>query len=79
MKERPSNPRSRTDDVTHLYDEAFAAFFPGLVPNILTGGALAGPVFRATKTRAFSTNAQSRFVSVVLYDVLGPPRLARHT
>ena len=28
---------------------------------------------------AFSTNAQSRFVSVVVDCVLGPPRLARHT
>ena len=28
---------------------------------------------------AFSTNAQSRFASVVVDDVLGPPRLARRT
>ena len=28
---------------------------------------------------AFSTNAQSRFASVVVGGVLGPPRLARHT
>ena len=28
---------------------------------------------------AFSTNAQSRFASVVVDGVLGPPRLARHT
>ena len=28
---------------------------------------------------AFSTNAQSRFASVVVDSVLGPPRLARHT
>ena len=28
---------------------------------------------------AFSTNAQSRFASVVVDVVLGPPRLARHT
>ena len=28
---------------------------------------------------AFSTNAQSRFASVVVNGVLGPPRLARHT
>ena len=27
----------------------------------------------------FSTNAQSRFASVVVGSVLGPPRLARHT
>ena len=31
------------------------------------------------KKSAFSTNAQSRFASVVVDDVLGPPRLARHT
>ena len=32
------------------------------------------------KKSAFSTNAQSRFTSVVVVDgVLGPPRLARHT
>ena len=37
------------------------------------------PIFGATKTSAFlfSTNAQSRFASV-LDSVLGPPRLARH-
>ena len=28
---------------------------------------------------AFSTNAQSRFASVAVDGVLGPPRLARHT
>ena len=28
---------------------------------------------------AFSTNAQSRFASVVVDSDLGPPRLARHT
>ena len=32
------------------------------------------PNFRATKTSTFSTNAQSRFASVVLGAVLGPPR-----
>ena len=31
------------------------------------------------KKSAFSTNAQSRFASVVVDGVLGPPRLARHT
>ena len=31
------------------------------------------------KTSAFSTNAQSRFASVVVDGVLGPPRLAQHT
>ena len=31
------------------------------------------------KKCAFSTNAQSRFASVVVNGVLGPPRLARHT
>ena len=30
-------------------------------------------------TSAFSTNVQSRFASVVIDGVLGPPRLARHT
>ena len=30
------------------------------------------------KKSAFSTNAQSRFASVVVNSVLGPPRLARH-
>ena len=33
-------------------------------------GALALPIFGATKTSAFSTNAQSRFASVVLDSVL---------
>ena len=32
------------------------------------------PIFGVTKTSAFSTNAQSRFVSVVLDGVLGPSR-----
>ena len=31
------------------------------------------------KKSAFLTNAQSRFVSVVVDGALGPPRLARHT
>ena len=38
-------------------------------------GAQALPIFRATKTNVFSTNAQSRFVSAVFDSVLGPPRL----
>ena len=37
------------------------------------------PTFGKTKRSTFSTNAQSRFVSVVLDGVLGPPFLARHT
>ena len=36
-------------------------------------------IFGATKTSAFSTNAHSRFASVVVDCVLGPPRLVRHT
>ena len=43
------------------------------------GGAWAPPIFRTTKTSAFSTNAQSRFAYVGLDGVLRPPRLARHT
>ena len=35
--------------------------------------------FSLSRTSAFSTNAQSRFASVVVDGVLGPPRLARHT
>ena len=34
---------------------------------------------RIGEKSAFSTNAQSRFASVVVGGVLGPPRLARHT
>ena len=45
----------------------------------IAGGARALPIFGATKTSAFSTSAQSRFASVVLDGVLGPPRLVRHT
>ena len=37
------------------------------------------PSFGTMKTSAFSTNAQSRFASVVVDGVLGPPRLACHT
>ena len=40
--------------------------------------ACALPIFGTTKGSAFPTNAQSRFASVVLYGVLGPPRLAHH-
>ena len=42
-------------------------------------GAGALPIFGASKTSAFSTNAQSRFVSVVLDGVLGPPHVLRQT
>ena len=44
-------------------------------------GSKALPIFGTRKTSAFSTNAQSRFVSMVLdiRDVLGHLRLARHT
>ena len=35
-------------------------------------------IFGSTKTSAFSTNAQPRFASVVLYGVLRPPCLACH-
>ena len=34
---------------------------------------------RIGEKSAFSTNAQSRFASVVVDGVLGPPRLAHHT
>ena len=37
------------------------------------------PILGTTKRNAFSTNAQSRFASVVVGGVLGPPCLARHT
>ena len=37
------------------------------------------PIFGTTKTSEFSTNTKSRLVSVVLYGVLGPPRLARQS
>ena len=49
--------------------------------NMVSQGGQAGglPIFRATNKRALSTNAQSRFASVVLGGVLGPLRLARHT
>ena len=43
------------------------------------GGARAFPIFEASKTSAFSTNAQSRFASVVFDGVLGRLRLAQHT
>ena len=36
-------------------------------------------MFGTIKTGAVSTNAQSRFASVVVEGVLGPPRLVRHT
>ena len=41
--------------------------------------AWAPSIFGTTKTSSFSTNAQSRFASVVFDGVLGPPHLARHT
>ena len=37
------------------------------------------PKSRIDVKSAFSTNAQSRFASVVVDDVLGPPRLAQRT
>ena len=57
---------------------------PLLLHNqLLSGGQTGGPgpfpIFRTTNESVFSTNAQSRFASVVLDGVLGPPRLARHT
>ena len=42
-------------------------------------GALAPSMFGTTRTSAFSTNTQWKFVSVVLDAVLGPPHLAWHT
>ena len=42
-------------------------------------GPRALPTFGTIKTSAFSTNAQSRFASVVLDGVLGPRRLGRHS
>ena len=53
-------------------------FWCGSAKGVAKGGR-APPIFGTTKTSAFSTNAQSRFASVVLDGVLGPPRLARHT
>ena len=51
----------------------------GLIYSGGARGAWAHPVSGTTKTNAFSTNAQSRFASVILDSVLGPPRLMRHT
>ena len=44
-------------------------------------GSKAPPIFGTWKTSGLLTNAQSRFVSMVLdiLDVLGPLHLARHT
>ena len=47
-----------------------------------SGGAKGGTglsIFQTMKTSVFLANAQSRFASVILNRVLGPPRLARHT
>ena len=55
------------------------ALFDLEVSTLVFRGARANPIFGATTASAFSTNAQLRFASVVLYRVLGPPRLARHT
>ena len=46
---------------------------------VYPGGARALPIFRGTNKSAFSSNAQSRFASVVLDGVLGPLRLECHT
>ena len=43
------------------------------------GEARGVPIFGITKTIAFSTNAHSRFGSVVPNGVLGPPRILRYT
>ena len=50
----------------------------GVAKGVLRG-ARTLPIFGTTKTNVFSTNAQSRFASVDLDDVLEPLRLARHT
>ena len=52
-----------------------------LFPGWLRGdqGGMGGPKFVITKTCAFCTNALSRFMSIALGDVLGPPRPAFHT
>ena len=42
-------------------------------------GVRALSIFGLIKTSLFSTNAQSRFASVVLDSALGPPRLAQHS
>ena len=44
------------------------------------GQGCAGPatIFGTTKTSALSTNAPSRFASVVLFGALGPLRLAQN-
>ena len=48
--------------------------------NIKAWGARGGHLtFGSTKRSAISTNALSRFASVVVDCVLGPPRLAQHT
>ena len=46
---------------------------------ILLRGVKGGLEFGTTTTSAFSPNAQSRFASVVLDGVLGPPGLTWHT
>ena len=71
----------------HVVDRTLELFLVDLLAVVC---GVAGPVTNAiifcrllknkgsVKTSAFSTNAQSRFGSVVLDGVLGEPRLARH-
>ena len=46
---------------------------------VISGLVKGGQIFGTMKNSAFSTKAQSRFVSVVLDHVLGPSLLAGHT
>ena len=50
-----------------------------VVKRGLRGAIGTPPIFGTSKTSAFSTNAKSRFASVVFDGVLGPPRLGQHT
>ena len=71
----PRTPSRTTDaNVDCAFVENALVF---VVPKI--GWAQAPLILIRTKTSAFSTNAQSKFASVVPYCVLGPTRLARHT
>ena len=73
---------SMKQTVFPLGEEKISAEASFVVPrgaNRETRGYEALPDFGTTKRRAFFTNAQSRFATVVLEGVLGPLRLQRHT
>ena len=65
-----------------LGEEKISAEASFVVPrgtNRETRGYMPSQILEQQKRSAFSTNAQSRFVSVVLDGVQGLPRLARHS